>query len=173
MIRRPLLRATLAVLGVSLLAACGSDSDSSSADTTTAPAPVEALRYEANGGCQMMGPNCATYVVYTDGSVEIFRTGENAAAEVTGSIPEAEISAWLESVADVDVDALTAEVGPGTCQACVDGIDVKLTIGLADGPVVLDSTVTNFDPTNPFFSNLESLMADVSAVGELPIQQRG
>lgn len=121
----------------------------------------------------MMGPNCATSVVYTDGSVEIFRTGESAAAEVTGSIPEAEISAWLESVADLDVDALTIEVGPGTCNACVDGIDVKLTIGLADGPVVLDSTITNFDPEHPFFANLDTLMTDVTAVGELPIQQRG
>ncbi len=174
MIRRPAFRAALAVIGISLLAACGSDSDSGSSDTTTAPpASVEALRYEANGGCQMMGPNCATWVVYTDGTVEIFRTGENAPAEVTGSIPEAEISAWLESVADLDVDALTAEVGPGTCNACVDGIDVKLTIGLDGGPVALDSTVTNFDPANPFFANLETLMADVTAVGELPIQQRG
>ncbi|MDO9175425.1 MAG: hypothetical protein Q7V62_11525, partial [Actinomycetota bacterium] len=102
MIRRPAFRAALAVIGISLLAACGSDSDSGSSDTTTAPpAPVEALRYEANGGCQMMGPNCATWVVYTDGRVEIFRTGENAPAEITGSIPEAEISAWLESVADL------------------------------------------------------------------------
>ena len=130
------------------------------------------MRYEVNGGCQMMGPNCATYVIYTDGTVEIYRTGENLPAEVTGNIPAEEIAAYLDSVKDVDFQALAEEVGPGTCNACVDGVDMKVTIGL-DEPVVLDSTVVNFDPENQFFMALDSLMQDVYAVGELPIQQRG
>lgn len=120
----------------------------------------------------MMGPNCATYVVYTDGTVEIFRTGESKPAEVTGAIPAAEISAYLESISDVDVDVLADEVGPGVCNACVDGIDVKLSITVDSAPIVLDSTVVSFDPEHPFFVNLDRLMVDVFAVGELPIQQR-
>ena len=162
----------LVVVPLAILAACGDDADESRATTTLATPAVEALRYVSNGGCQMMGPNCATYVVYTDGAVEILRTGENTPAEVIGAIPAAEIQAYLESVADVDVDALADEVGPGTCNACVDGIDVVLTITIDDEPVMFDSTVMNFDPEHPFFVNLELLMVDVFAVGELPIQQR-
>jgi hypothetical protein len=166
-------RVAVLVLPLAVLAACGDDSNDSEASPTSTEAPAtEALRYVANGGCQMMGPNCATYVVYTDGKVEIFRTGENTPAEVTGAIPAGEIEAYLESVADVDVAALTDEVGPGTCNACVDGIDVVLTLALGDEEVVLDSTIVNFDPEHPFFENLDLLMADVFAIGELPIQQR-
>lgn len=177
MTRLSALRALSLVACLTAAAACGDDSSSSSATdgptTTVAPAEkVEGVRYEVNGGCQMMGPNCATYVIYTDGTVEIYRTGENLPAEVTGSIPAEEIAAYLASVKDVDFQALATEVGPGTCNACVDGVDMKVTIGL-DEPVVLDSTVVNFDPENAFFKALDSLMQDVFAVGELPIQQRG
>lgn len=178
MTRLSALRALSLVACLSAVAACGDDSSSSSdatnaPTTTVAPAEkVEGVRYEVNGGCQMMGPNCATYVIYTDGTVEIYRTGENLPAEVTGSIPAEEIAAYLDSVKDVDFQALATEVGPGTCNACVDGVDMKVTIGL-DESVVLDGTVINFDPENPFFVALDSLMQDVFAVGELPIQQRG
>jgi hypothetical protein len=178
MTRLTALRALSLVACLTVVAACGDDSSSSSNDTaapTTTAAPaekVEGVRYEVNGGCMMMGPNCATYVIYTDGTVEIYRTGENQPAEVTGSIPAEEIAAYLDSVKDVDFQALATEVGPGTCNACVDGTDAKVTIGL-DEEVVLDSTVINFDPEHPFFKALDSLMQDVYAVGELPIQQRG
>ncbi len=130
------------------------------------------LRYETTGGCLMMGPNCATYVVYSDGTVEIYRTGENAPAEVVGSIPAAELSAFVDSVKDTDFQGLVGKVGPGTCNSCVDGIDIKATIALSDGPIELDSTVVNFDLSHSLFANLESLMEDVRAVGELELQQR-
>ncbi len=164
-------RLALLIAPLAVLAACGDDSDGAPASTAAAPA-VEALRYVANGGCQMMGPNCATYVVYSDGTVEISRTGEGTPAEVIGAIPAAEIAAYMDSVAGIDIDALADEVGPGTCNACVDGIDVVLTLTTADEQVVLDSTVIDFDPEHPFFVNLDLLMVDVFAVGELPILQR-
>ncbi|MEQ1872850.1 MAG: hypothetical protein ABL953_03900 [Ilumatobacteraceae bacterium] len=154
------------------VAACGDDSKTANTTPdTTAPA-TEALRYVTIGGCQMMGPNCATYVVYSDGTVEIYRTDENAPAEVVGSIPAAEVAAFLDSVKDTDFEGLVAEVGPGTCNACVDGLDIKATITFSDGPVELDSTIVNFDLAHPLFANLETLMEDVRAVGELEIQQR-
>ena len=120
----------------------------------------------------MMGPNCPTYVVYSDGRVEVYRTGENAPAEVIGSIDATEVTAFLDSVKNTDFDGLAAEVGPGTCNSCVDGVDILLTLTLADGPVKLDSTVINFDLNNDFFANVETLIDDVRAVGELAVQQR-
>jgi hypothetical protein len=165
----------LALLGV---ASCGSDSpvtDGTAGDPTSTASeePQVAFQYETNGGCQMMGPNCPTYVVYSDGGVEVIRTGESAPAEITGSIPEAEITAFLAAMSGVDVAALTTDVGPGSCQSCLDGVDTKVTIQLDGGPVVLDSTVMNFDPENDVFASIERLMTDVRAVGELSLQQRG
>lgn len=170
-----MLRALITTSCLFAVVACGDDSSTSrdtSGDTAT-PSHSVVLRYETTGGCLMMGPNCATYVVYSDGTVEVYRTGENAPAEVVGSIPEAEVAAFLDSVDDTDFEALAAEVGPGTCNACVDGIDYIVTLTLADGPIELDSTIVNFDLTNDFFANVETLMEDVRAVGELAIQQRG
>ena len=103
----------------------------------------------------MMGPNCATYVIYSDGSVEVYRTGENKPAELTGQLEDGEIDAFLAGAASIDFEALAAEVGPGTCNACVDGIDVVLTMALPDGEVQLDSTVINFDLEQPFLYLLD------------------
>ena len=169
------LRALIVVSCLFIVASCG-DSNTTTSNTTgqtSTPAPTEVLRYETIGGCQMMGPNCATYVVYSDGMVEVYRTGENAPAEVVGSIDATEVAAFLDSVKNTDFDGLAAQVGPGACNSCVDGIDIKLTIALSGGTHELDSTVVNFDLNNDFFANVETLMTDVRAVGELSVQQRG
>jgi len=72
-----------------------------------------------------------------------------------------------------DLDAVAATVGPGTCNACVDGVDVTVTMELPDGEVQLDSTVVNFDPANDFFADLQTLIADAAAAtGEMPLVQR-
>ena len=172
--------AVLLLVALALPSACGDDAGGGAATSdSTAPAatepatPEEVFRYEANGGCQMMGPNCATVVIYSDGKVEVYRSGENQPAELTAELPEGEIDAFLEGAASVDFTALADEVGPGTCNACVDGIDVVLTMALPDGQVQLDSTVVNFDPANDFFADVETLVADAVAVaGELPIVSR-
>ncbi len=135
--------AVLLALLVLPSAGCGDDGAGGAATSSSAPAvtdapttvPAEAtevFRYEAIGGCQMMGPNCATYVIYSDGSVEVYRTGENKPAELTGQLEDGEIDAFLAGAASIDFEALAAEVGPGTCNACVDGIDVVLTMALPD-----------------------------------------
>ncbi len=140
--------------------------------TTTAPAPFVALRWVDDGGCVVMGPNCPTFVVWSDGSVEISRTGETTPPEVTGSIRRSDVEAWLGSVADLDPTALAAAVGPGTCNSCVDGADTVLTVRTTTGDVTLDSTELAFDRTNEFFADLDQLMADVRAVGDLPLVDR-
>lgn len=171
----PLLRALITVgclVGATGCAEGNSTSQGTTIETIT-PDRTEVFRYETTGGCLMMGPNCATYVVYSDGRTEVYRTGENAPAEVIGLIPEAEVTAFLDSVKGTDFEALADEVGPGTCNACVDGIDIKLTLNLDSTTTALDSTIVNFDVSNSFFANVETLMEDVRAVGELEIQQRG
>ena len=173
-----LLLVALAVLP----AACGDDEGATSptstpASTTTAPdtvpAPAVVLRYVEMGGCQMMGPNCPTYLIYGNGAVEVYRTGEDGPAVLMGQLADGEIDAFLAAATSVDFAELAATVGPGTCNACVDGVDVTVTMELPDGEVQLDSTVVNFDPANDFFADLQTLIADAAAAtGEMPLVQR-
>jgi hypothetical protein len=175
MIRRRLLALTLSA--TAMLAACGDDSvvgGSTAATSTQATAPAAAptvvLRYVTDGGCVVLGPNCPTYTVWSDGKVEISRTHVDGPAEITGNVSPDRVAQWFASVQGLDVAVLAAKVGPGVCNSCVDGADIVATIELPDGPVVLDSTKLAFDPTDPTFAALGSLIAEVQAVGELPIR---
>lgn len=180
----------LAVSALVLFAACGDDSvvsgntplatsaGTSAVTTPTVPSPQVLLRYVTSGGCEMAGPNCPTYTVWSDGTVEASRTpmaasAEPAPAEVSGNLPAETVQQWYASVQTLDVDALAAAVGPGSCASCVDGVDVVATINLPSGAVVLDSTKLAFDEANPTFAALEDLIAQVRAVVELPMQMRG
>jgi hypothetical protein len=184
-----LLAATASLALFVSLTACGDDSVEGAGDgagaaatasptapptepPTTAPAPFVALRWVDTGGCEVMGPNCPTYVVWNTGTVEISRTGDDAPPAVTGTLPASEVDAWLASVADLDVDALAKVVGPGSCQSCVDGADSLVTVHTAAGEVTIDSTKMSFDQSAPFFADLERLMTDVRAVGTLPLVTR-
>ncbi len=140
------------------------------APTTTAPEPVVVLTYATDGGCVVLGPNCPTFTVWSDGKVELRRTHVEGPAEISGTISADRVAQWFRSVQDLDVAALSSEVGPGTCNSCVDGADITVTIELPGGPVVLDSTKLQFDPTHPVFAALGALMSEVQSVGELPIR---
>ncbi|MFM2078586.1 MAG: hypothetical protein RJA49_2476 [Actinomycetota bacterium] len=149
---------------VAILAGCGDD---------TVVAPRVVLRYATTGGCVVLGPNCPTYTVWMDGTVDVSRTGIDAPPEITGRVPAAEVQEWFASVQDLDPAALAAQVGPGTCNSCVDGTDIVATIERSGGPVTLDSTQLAFDPSDPTFAALERLMVDVRAVGALPLRGDG
>lgn len=163
------------------LAACGDDTVGSEPSNTTAtlppttaPAPFVALRHESDGGCQVLGPNCPTYVVWSDGRVELFRTGrEDDGAVLTGSVPVAAVDEWLTTVRDLDAAVLADEVGPGTCNSCVDGADIVVVTATGHGDETLDSTVLAFDPEHEVFAALGELMARVDDVGPLPIVESG
>lgn len=160
----------LALLGVT---ACGDDTVVGSDPSTTVAAPAEVLRYVTTGGCEVLGPNCPTWSVWDDGSVQVWRTAVGGEPEITGAIPVATVAAW-QAVADrIDLDALTAEVGPGTCNSCVDGADIVVTVHGHDGDVVLDSTELAFDTGNEVFAALEALMTAARGVGELPLEEAG
>jgi hypothetical protein len=181
--RRPSPVLILLASFVLVVSACGDDSDpassnaattpSTAAPTTTPPAEGDpVLVYEATGGCQMMGPNCPKFVVYPDGTVEIYRAGEQRPAEVTATIDPAALAAFLTVAEAEDFDALVERLPPGTCQACVDGVDILLDVKLNGQTESLNSTVVAFDEREPFFAALTTLIEQVSAVGELPIEQR-
>ncbi len=184
--RAPLLALAAVVAAMAGLGACGDDTvltrataptDSTSsaiaASPTTGAAPAVVLRYAMTGGCEVLGPNCPTYTVWSDGTVELSRTGVDGPPEVTGHIPAAEVATWFASVHDLDAATLATQVGPGTCNSCVDGADITATVALPGGPVVLDSTALAFDPANPTFAALEHLMVDVRAVGDLTVRNGG
>jgi hypothetical protein len=180
MIRRIPAVVLLATLAVT---ACGDDSDATDTTSTESSSPGSTppssadgpvLIYEATGGCQMMGPNCPRYEVFADGRVEIYRGGENEPAEVTGTVDAETVAAFL-ATADreaSDFDAFVERLGEGTCLACLDGVDILLDVKINGKSQSLNSTVVSFDSSEPFFEALDTLIAEVSAVGELPIEQR-
>jgi len=140
---------------------------------TMTPARVVVLRDVTTGGCVVLGPNCPTYAVYADGTVEITRTGTEEPPEITGAVPEQAVLQWLQLAQQTDFVALAVAAGPGVCQSCFDGSDSVITItwpGLAT-PVQLDSTKVHFDGSLPFFAALDALLVQVQAVGQLTVRQ--
>ena len=177
---RALLALTLSA-GLLSIAACGDDTvvpsqavDTSAAATpTTVAEPMEVLRYVTTGGCEVLGPNCPTWSIWDDGTVQLWRTAVGGEPGITGTIPVAEVAAWRAVADHIDLATLTAEVGPGTCNSCVDGADLVVTVHRTDGDLVLDSTVLAFDTGNDVFAALESLMTAARTVGELPLEEAG
>lgn len=175
--RNPLLAAVALTL-----AACGGGGDGASTTTTTIPAvtttttvaPAEPLlQADLIGGCFMMGPNCARYVVSSDGTVEAYRLGEDVPELLwTSSIDPSLVDDLEEAVADTDLEAMRGRLGPGTCHACVDGIDTVLTFHTADGEIVFDSAQVEFDTTEPVFVTAALVVQAATTTGEVPIVGR-
>ena len=180
MMRRSVRLALSALAAIGLLAGCGASPTVHPSGESAETVPVSdqpasrrpVLVYDTTGGCLVLGPNCPRYVVYDDGTVELFRSGEPGPPVEQASIPATSVTAWLDQVSQIDVDALIARLPPGSCQSCVDGIDVILQVQRASGPVTFDSTVVAFDPAEPFFADLEALMAQVRAAAELQMVGR-
>jgi hypothetical protein len=166
---RPLL--VLAGLAIVIGAGCASSTTGGPTSTTTAIPlrPTIAFRYVETGGCEVLGHNCPTYVVWTDGKVEVHRTGVDAPAEITGHIAAETVAAWLAIASNVDLATLTTEVGPGTCNSCVDGADIVVTVERPRGRLVLDSTSLSFDPKSAVFAGLQHVMDEVRGVGSLDV----
>jgi hypothetical protein len=176
-----------------MLAACGGAADEgragdtakipSSVPTSVAPPglaePVPLLVIAELGGCYMLGPNCATAVVMSDGSFEVFRNdpadvlampGEAAAAEFSGTI---DVAPLARTMVATDFDVLRANLGPGECRACVDGIDYLVRFYTADGEEDLDSATHRFDTDLDLFAQLEAVREAVFAAGTLEVVPRG
>ena len=154
------------------VAACGDDTVATTTPSTV-PASAEVLRYVTTGGCEVLGPNCPTWSIWDDGTVQVWRTAVGGEPEITGTIPTATVAAWRAVAADIDLAALTDEVGPGTCNSCVDGADIMVTVHRDDGDVVLDSTELAFDPDQAVFAALDTLLTAARTVGDLPLEEAG
>ncbi len=171
-------RPVFAVLLV-VLAACG---DSGGPEPVAAE-PIPVVAVVEDGGCAMMGPNCMTALVWSDGTVHLHRSralsGPDpisalvaAEPELVLAVPSAPIDAFRETVAAADLERLRARLGPGTCNACVDGIDLTVHAATASGVVTFSSAQVRFEPSEPFFVALGDVWQTVRAAGSLPLLQR-
>lgn len=183
----------LLVPAILLLASACGDAGSDVGVETTAPArtsttaapspilsePVPLVIIAEVGGCYMLGPNCATTLVMSDGAFGVFRNDPAdviavpttlEGADYTGA---ADILALSRVIAATDFAELRSTLGPGECRACVDGIDYQVRFHTENGPEDMSSTDHDFDSSLDLFAELEALVQVVQTSGELEILPRG
>lgn len=128
------------------------------------------------GGCMMAGPNCPVWHVAADGSFEVRRlAGDDllsADVEGTGQVDDALVSQVREAAAQALADDLLDRIGPGTCNGCVDGIDLLVAVATDDGVLAMDSMEHDFDDRHPIFGALGNLEDQLGAATDLPLQMR-
>ena len=180
-------RLSLALFLLALLtAACGEPGSapisttepiptSTSAAPQVAAPPADEIVFEADviGGCFMMGPNCARYVVYGDGTLETYRLGVEPVELVgTGTVDSVLVSDLWTEVASTDMEAFRASLGPGVCNACVDGVDTLLTLRVGGDVYSFDSTAVDFDVQRPIFALVDLIVRDAFRQVDMPIISR-
>jgi hypothetical protein len=149
------------------VAACGAAETTS---TEPAAAGADSVTIVENGGCAMMGPNCATWTLHPDGSFTLSRTGEEGVVE-EAAIDPATAAELFDEIASTDLDTFVDGLGPGECLACVDGIDTRVEITMPGGLTVLDSAEVGFDDS-ALFVLVDEARSAMAAAAELPIEQR-
>lgn len=188
------MKKTLLVLTMVLLAAACGDAGNDTAVATTfgageptvttaapplQPEPEPLVLIAETGGCYMLGPNCATIQVMSDGSFGVFRNDPADviavpatldAADYTGSV---DILAFSQAIAATDFEELRRTLGPGECRACVDGIDYEVRFLTQAGPEDLSSADYEFDSSLDLFAELDTVIRAASAAGTLEALPRG
>ena len=186
-------RYVLVLAIVATATACGSAPDgepgedpatvsSSSATGAAAPVmaePVPLLTIAEVGGCYMMGPNCATALVMSDGSFEVFRNNpanvlltptESTQPAFSGTI---DVTTIARTIADTNFDELRNSLRPGECRGCMDGIDYLVRFHTTDGAEDMDSVTHEFDAELDLFAQLDMVRQAVFRVGTLEVVPRG
>ncbi len=126
----------------------------------------------------MMGPNCATALVMTDGSFAVFRE-EPATADLVSRMSDAEYAGSVDVgpmarvVMATDFDDLRDSLRPGSCQACVDGVDLVVRFFTGAGSQQLESQEYEFDPAVDLFAELDRLRTRIRSAGSLDTLTRG
>ncbi len=178
------MKRTLIILAL-LAAACG-EASASDGTTTTVPIPDEpyvVLVAEYTGGCEMMGPNCPVYVVWSDGMVQLYRTsppdgvfGPRSKTEgvaASANIDPALVGALAGVTAALDFDELRARLEPGVAQAPFDGIDVTASFGTPSGPETLDSVTYDFGADEALFAAFDAVVAAAQDALSFPLATHG
>ena len=133
------------------------------------------FEWTETGGCMQGGPNCARYVVTADGTVLTYRQTfpvEDRAVdpEVTGTVDAETLAAWMNVVAETDVDALVERAGPGEMTAAFDGIDFVVSAPHAGS--TLSSVDIEFSPSEEYFDSAIALAAAARSAAPLEIEMR-
>ena len=151
------MRITLVVLLSAFLVACSNE-------------PIvlgnKVVTVSESGGCEQVGPNCLTYVLYDNEYIEIYRQG------VDLTTPEATIEAspeftsiWTEALV-TDFEQLKETLGE---EGHSESVDFKVTYYPVSGPVTFDSTIHELHD-NEVFSVVEDIQREVVAQGhEIPV----
>ena len=159
-----------------VVSACASAAPATAPDesttTTTPPDPVLVLTITEDGGCFMMGPNCATYLVYSDGSVKLQRTGQPGAPLDMATIDDELVQDVVDRLATTDLDTLREGLPPGECRGCYDGIDVTFAYETPAGPVTFSSVDVDIFVPEPLFTATWPILDAASATTELPLATR-
>jgi hypothetical protein len=158
------------ILPIAILLAVVACGAGETTPTEPAAAAIEAVTIVENGGCAMMGPNCATWTLRPDGTFTLSRTGEEGVVE-EAAIDAATATELFDELADTDLETFVDGLGPGECLACVDGIDTRVEIATPDGLTVLDSAEVGFDDST-LFVLVEEARSAMAAAAELPIERR-
>ncbi|HKJ54565.1 MAG TPA: hypothetical protein VJ978_01130 [Nitriliruptoraceae bacterium] len=179
--------AAMAVTVAVTLAACGFTTDTGTASGTNAatdgpatpegpatPAPastsddpsstpgtgVVVITHE--GGCMMMGPNCLEWAVATDGAWTATRVGEQEEV-ASGQVPPALVTDVVAAAEAAQADGSLADVGPGVCNACADGIDLAVQVTTPAGQLALDSVDQDFGADIAVFDAIAALESELVA----------
>lgn len=146
---------------------------------TTAPEPVPLAVIAETGGCYMLGPNCRTFLVLSDGSFGAFRNDPAAVLGVASSLEGADYTGTVDvrglttEINNADFAELMAMLPAGECRACFDGIDYEVRFVTPSGPEELSSATYAFDTSVPLFAELDEVIAVVAGAGELEPRARG
>jgi hypothetical protein len=178
------MKRTLIILAL-VMAACG-EAGATDVTSTTEPAPdvpFVVLVAEYTGGCEMMGPNCPAYVVWSDGVVELYRTTppdgvfaprhKQEGVEAIANIDPALVQELALISAALDFEALRERLGEGVAQAPFDGIDVTATFGTRHGPETLDSVTYGFGADEELFAAFDAVMQAAQATLSFPLATHG
>ncbi len=113
---------------------------------------------DAIGGCDMIG-SCPEETLWTDGRWARWALdpGEDFYAVASGSVPAADATALATRISQTDLEALRAGLGPGTCHACVDGVNVIVDLHVAGGIVSFSDVDHDLDDST-LFEELDALL---------------
>jgi hypothetical protein len=152
--------------------ACSSEGDSSIFTAQAVEPDTVLVTVQQTGGCLMMGPNCPTYVVFADGTVDLLRSGQPDSVIDSTVVDEAQVAKLLGDLAAADFAALRERLPVGECQGCYDGIDTVFVFGSAPDVVTFDSIETELTTSEPVFQSVWDIVGAARQSLQLPIKDR-